>query len=84
MPASSTPVGPSPNDGKGQVGVAFGWIAAQFGPLESQKQTAADRVCILQRFQTWGICLPFIMAEVGVARASCQYQRIKGHAVAIL
>ena len=57
------------HDDEGQIGVAAHGVGLPFGALESQQDAPADLERVLEALEPGGERLPFIVAEVGVARA---------------
>ncbi len=54
------------------------------GALEGDQDTPPQRGGVLQRLQAGRERLPFVMAEIGMARAGGEDQRVIGHGVAVL
>ena len=78
VPASSTPVGPAPIMTKVKQRRAPLRIGLALGALEGDQDAPPQRRRVLQRLQPRRERLPFVMAEIGVARAGREHQRVVG------
>ena len=81
VPASSTPVGPAPMMTKVSSAARRCRIALALGALEGDQDAPPQRGGVLQRLQARRERLPFVMAEIGVARAGGEHQRVVGQRV---
>ena len=68
---------PCADNDEGQQRLPFLFAGGEFGPLKSQKQAATDCRRIFKRLEAGGGTLPLVAAEIGVAGAGCQHQRIE-------
>ena len=68
-PASSTPVGPPPTRTKVSSARRRAGSVSRSALLEGEQDPAADLEGVLERLQPRRVRLPFVVAEVGVARA---------------
>ena len=59
-------------------------IGLALGALEGDQNAPPQRGGVLQRLQSRRERLPFVMAEIGVARAGGEHQRVVGHRVAVI
>ena len=84
VPASSTPVGPAPMMTKVSSAARRCGIAFALGVLEGDQDAAPQRGGVLQRLQAGRERLPFVMAEIGVAGAGGEHQRVVGQRVAAI
>jgi len=66
----------SADDDEGEQGGAPRRIGFPFGPLERHEDSAANRGGVLQGLESGCVRLPFVVAEVGVARAGRQHQGV--------
>ena len=84
VPASSTPVGPAPTMTKVSSAARRCGIGLALGALERHQNAPPQRGGVLQRLQAGRERLPFVMAEIGVARAGGENQRVVGQGVAVI
>ena len=84
VPASSTPVGPAPMMTKVRSAARLLRIGLALGALERDQNAPPQRGGVLERFQSRRERLPFVMAEIGVARAGGEHQRVVRHRVAVV
>ena len=84
VPASSTPVGPAPTMTKVKSAARRSRIALALGALEGDQDSPPQRGGVLERFQARRERLPFVMAEIGVARAGGEHQRVVEQRIAVI
>ena len=84
VPASSTPVGPPPMMTKVSSAARRCRIGLALGALEGEQDAPANRGGVLERLQAGRERLPFVMAEIGVARAGGEDQRVVGQRCAVI
>ena len=72
------------DDHEGEPRGAQGCVAFSLGALEGKQDAAPDRGRILERFQSRGEGLPLVVAEIGVARAGREHERVVADAPAVL
>ena len=59
-------------------------IGLALGALEGDEDAPPQRGGVLQRLQARRERLPFVMAEIGVARAGGEHQRVVGQGIAVI
>ncbi len=64
------------DDDEGQLGAALFRVSFLLGTLESQQHPPPDRGRVLKRLQAGRKLFPLILAEIGVARAGGEHQRV--------
>ena len=72
------------DDDEGQKRRAPRRIALALGALEGDQNAPPQRGGVLQRLQAGRERLPFVMAEISVARAGGEHQRVVGQRVAVI
>ena len=72
------------DDDEGQQRRAPLRIGLALGALEGEQDAPPQRGGVLQRLQAGRERLPFVMAEIGVARAGREDQRVVGQRVAVI
>ena len=72
------------DDDEGQQRGAPCRIGLALGTLERHQDAPAQRGGVLQRLQARRERLPFVMAEIGVARAGGENQRVVGQRAAVI
>ena len=71
------------DDDKSQQRGAALRVGLALGPFECDQDAASNGGGVLQRFQPRRERLPFVMAEIGVARAGGEHQRVIGQRAAV-
>jgi len=64
------------DDDEGQQRGARRRVGLPLGLLEGEKQPAANGGRVLKRLQSRSELFPFVVAEIGMARAGCQHERV--------
>ena len=83
VPASSTPVGPAPMMTKVSSAARRSGSVSRSARSKATRMPPPDRRGVLERLQARRERLPLVMAEIGVARAGREHQRVIGNAVAV-
>ena len=73
---------PGADDREGQQRRPAVRVGLEFGALEGEQDPAADHGRVLEGLQAGRERFPFVMAEIGVARARAEDERVVGHGLA--